>query len=139
MLIARPGHKKVLDAIGEMVLQKGFLDICQTNEKIARKGVLVRHLILLGHAENSIHALTTLFLEFGRELPISLMSQYTPVHHLDDHALNRVLTEEEFNKVYSYAPDLGFENLFVQFPEQKTGHLTEISPFFSGIHQIKTF
>jgi len=106
-----------LAAISLMLSQKGFLDCFDTGDPLARKGVLVRHLILPGYVANSINALTTLFVEFGAELALSLMSQYVPVTPHDAGALNRALTEEEFNQVYSHALDLGFQHLFVQFPE----------------------
>jgi putative pyruvate formate lyase activating enzyme len=109
-----------LAAISEMLAQKGFLDSFDTGDSLAKKGVLVRHLILPGHVENSINALTTLFVEFGAELPISLMSQYVPITPQDAEALNRRLTKEEFNRVYSHVLDLGFEHLFVQFPEEES-------------------
>lgn len=110
-----------LEAIEEMVRQKGFLDACAKGSGLARKGVLVRHLILPGNVENSINALTSLFVEFGKGMPLSLMSQYHPVIHQKDKRLNRFLSNEEFNRVYSHAMELGFENLFVQFPEKKPG------------------
>jgi len=107
-----------LDALSEMLGQKGFLDSFVTGDPLAKKGVLVRHLILPGQVENSINALTTLFVEFGAELPLSLMSQYVPVTLQEAEALNRHLTGEEFNQVYSHALDLGFQHLFVQFPAE---------------------
>jgi putative pyruvate formate lyase activating enzyme len=107
-----------LAALSEMLAQKGFLDSFDTGDSLAKKGVLVRHLILPGNVENSINALTTLFVEFGSQLPLSLMSQYVPVTPQEAEALNRPLTEQEFNQVYSHALELGFKNLFVQFPEE---------------------
>ena len=61
---------KAIDAICEMVRQKGFLNCPTSRDELATKGVLVRHLILPEAVENSINALTTLFIEFGRHLPI---------------------------------------------------------------------
>jgi len=110
-----------LEAIYEMVRQKGFLDPCGEAALTARRGVLVRHLILPGHIENSLAAITSLFVEFGRELPLSLMSQYRPVVPQKEESLNRAITVEEFNVVYHYVQELGFENLFVQFPEGNEG------------------
>jgi len=107
-----------LAALSEMLAQKGFLDTFDTGDSLAKKGVLVRHLILPGNVENSINALTTLFVEFGSQLPLSLMSQYVPVTPQEAEALNRPLTEQEFHQVYSHALDLGFEHLFVQFPKE---------------------
>ncbi len=108
--------KVALDAISEMIRQKGFLSL--DSNCIAKRGVLVRHLILPGKIKNSIDALSMLFIEFGKELPLSLMSQYYPVIRNRDPDLNRILREEEFNTVYEHALSLGFEDLFVQLPEK---------------------
>jgi len=110
--------RKALDAIAEMVRQKGFLDSFEQKTDVAKKGVLVRHLILPGKVENSIKALDSLFLEFGASLPISLMSQYHPVIRHDDEDMNRYLALNEFDAVYSHALKLGFKNMFVQFPDK---------------------
>lgn len=113
--------KIALEAISKMVRQKGFLDACLNDKKIAKRGVLVRHLILSGHVENSINALTMLFLEFGRKLPLSLMSQYQPVVPQRIPELNRRVYPEEFERVYEHVLSLGFEHLFVQFPGEDEG------------------
>lgn len=131
--------KVALEAIVEMVRQKGFLDAFANGSQLARKGVLVRHLILPGKIENSRDALTTLFLEFGSGLPLSLMSQYQPVLPQGDGDLNRPLTQEEFHKVYSHALDLGFRHLFVQFPDKTTLDPSNISPFLPDFRQAEPF
>ena len=128
-----------LEAIGEMVKQKGFFDTFLKGSEIAKKGVLVRHLILPGNVGNSIDALTSLFVEFGKGLPLSLMSQYQPIAQQKDEALNRLLSHEEFDKVYSHAMELGFENLFVQFPEKGPGLQTARSPFLPDFKQAEPF
>jgi putative pyruvate formate lyase activating enzyme len=124
-----------LEAIALMVRQKGFMDAVSSQETLpAKKGVLVRHLILPGKAENSIHALTSLFVEFGPGLPLSLMSQYHPVLHHRDPDLNRRVTQGEFDAVLSHAEALGFEHLFVQFPKAETcqdGGRPEFLPDFN--------
>lgn len=128
-----------LQAIMEMIRQKGFLDSFQDQERPAKKGVLVRHLILPGKIMNSINALTTLFLEFGPQLPLSLMSQYHPVVQLDDTAMNRPLLKKEFEKVYSHALELGFENMFIQFPEESLLDQTESLPFLPDFRKRQPF
>ena len=121
-----------LEALCEMVRQKGFLDISITDGDseigkvgtddlftAAREGVLVRHLILPGQVQNSLQALSMLFVEFGGELPISLMSQYVPVHQFSPGSpLNRRVTRDEFQEVFQHAQELSFRNLFVQYPEE---------------------
>jgi len=139
-LSACPDYPDVaLGAISEMIRQKGVLDACLCDKAIARKGVLVRHLILPGKITNSINALTSLFLEFGAKLPLSLMSQYHPVLLQKDPDLNRFLSREEFEEVYEYAVDLGFECLFVQFPQNQTTREHQRSPFLPDFRQEKPF
>lgn len=122
--------RTALEAIAEMVKQKGFLAVDNNQDPaVAHKGVLVRHLILPGFIENSIQALTTLFLEFGRGLPLSLMSQYWPVLHQREPSLNRFVTALEFERVYNHALELGFENMFVQFPEENHASGAQASRF----------
>ena len=114
-----------VEAISEMIRQKGFLDACSKGADLANRGVLVRHLILPGNVENSIKALTNLFLEFGSGLPLSLMSQYYPALPQEERALNGRIYVEEFERVYFHAMELGFEHLFVQFPEGEANRSTE--------------
>lgn len=118
-----------LDAISEMLKQKGFLDI---NAPLAKKGVIVRHLILPGYIHNSIDALSMLYIEFGKELPISLMSQYKPVLPQKEPSLNRKLKKEEFLEIYQHMLELGFENVFVQFPEDTENELAFVPDFTSS-------
>ncbi|MBN2011919.1 radical SAM protein [candidate division KSB1 bacterium] len=127
-----------IDALAEMVRQKGFLNNFTTNDEscdIATKGVLVRHLILPGHVKNSLDALSTLFIEFGANLPISLMSQYYPTQLFKQPELNRGITSEEFQQVYSHVLELGFNHVFVQFPES---HAPE-RPFLPDFQRAKPF
>ena len=131
--------EKALEAIVEMVRQKGFLEDIDASSHVAGKGVLVRHLILPGQVENSLNALTTLFLEFGSGLPLSLMSQYHPVLPQKDQALNRSLTKDEFDQVFSHAEDLGFERLFVQFLDQTPAVKPKAAPFVPDFRQSQPF
>lgn len=131
--------ERALAAISEMVRQKGFLEAFPGDPPLAKKGVLVRHLILPGHVQNSLDALTTLFLEFGRSLPLSLMSQYTPVRRHKESELNRSISGDEFDRVYEHALELGFENLFVQFPEESSPPEGNESPFLPDFQLARPF
>ena len=128
-----------LKAISEMIRQKGFLDSFARESSLAEKGVLVRHLILPGYTENSVNALTTLFLEFGARLPISLMSQYMPVRRHREVNMNRTVTPEEFRSVYGHAMELGFENLFVQFPAEDGPIRPRETPFLPDFQRSQPF
>jgi putative pyruvate formate lyase activating enzyme len=118
-----------LGAIAEMIGEKGFLNALDDERSAATRGVLVRHLVLPGYVTNSLDALTTLFLEFGRSLPISIMSQYCPVLPHEDANLNRPLTKAEFNLVYAHALDLGFEHFYIQIPDDVVKEGSERAPF----------
>ncbi len=122
-----------LDAIAEMLRQKGILDVFREDSPgdIARQGVLVRHLILPGQTQNSLDALTALFIEFGRTLPISVMSQYHPALPCPVPGFDRRITLTEFEQVYDHAVALGFEHLFVQFPEERRKEDLEFLPDFT--------
>jgi putative pyruvate formate lyase activating enzyme len=132
--------QKALEAIVEMIKQKGFLSLDNEQDPAtARVGVLVRHLILPGFIENSQQALTSLFLEFGPQLPLSLMSQYWPVCDHEQQNLNRFLTKDEFYQVYDHALELGFENLYVQFPEEENICSQSSSQFLPDFTSIDPF
>jgi putative pyruvate formate lyase activating enzyme len=128
-----------LAAISEMIAQKGLIDGFEDDFPPATKGVLVRHLILPGYVENSLDALTTLFLEFGANLPLSLMSQYCPVVPHDDENLNRPLKKDEYDRVYAHALDLGFQHLFVQIPEELPEAGPQSSPFVPDFRLERPF
>jgi putative pyruvate formate lyase activating enzyme len=135
-----------LEALVEMVRQKGFLDSLlpggerelygvdrHGSRPVAGKGVLVRHLVLPGQVENSRHVLEMLYLEFGRDLPLSLMSQYVPIRTFPEAPfLNRTVTAEAFRQVLEHAQGLGFRNLFVQYPEQTASGVHPFLPDFSS-------
>jgi putative pyruvate formate lyase activating enzyme len=128
-----------LEAVTEMLEQKGFLDSFKDESSLAGKGVLVRHMILPGRIQNSLDVLTTLFLEFGSGLPLSLMSQYAPVRPQKLGDLNRSVKIDEFDRVYRHALELGFERLFVQFPEERSSGPTCRTPFLPDFRRDDPF
>lgn len=106
-----PRH--ALDSLKEMVRQVGA-DL-EVEEGVARKGIIVRHLVLPGSLENSREVFRLIKREISTSVPISLMSQYTPTDKVRNHPqLQRRITADEYNQILDFALDLGFENLFVQ-------------------------
>ena len=105
-----------MDALRAMVAARGFLDpFDPSGTATARTGVLVRHLLLPGHVENTKRTLHLLRSEFGRYLPLSLMSQYTPIPATAARPpFDRPPTEAEYREAVDCALELGFANLFVQ-------------------------
>ena len=86
-------------AIREMVDQVGPPE--WDGEKL-KSGVIVRHLILPGHVENSLKVLDWLGETFAPgEILVSLMRQYTPMPGLSA-PLDRTVTEDEYQAVLSW-------------------------------------
>jgi putative pyruvate formate lyase activating enzyme len=108
-------------AIREMVRQVG--DGLALEGGIARRGLLIRHLILPGRRENSFAALRLIKEEISAQTPLSIMSQYTPTPAVAGHPfLGRRISREEYEDVINFALDLGFENIFAQ--EVSARHLS---------------
>jgi putative pyruvate formate lyase activating enzyme len=103
-----------LKAIKEMYYQKG--SVLRTDEKgIAENGMIIRHLVLPGHAQESKSVLSTLAEELSTGIHLSLMSQYHPTPHVRNHpVLNRALYKSEYEAVVEEMDKLGFRNGWVQ-------------------------
>lgn len=97
--------------------------------RLIKRGVLIRHLVLPGHRDDSIKILSWI----KENLPekkycISLMSQYTPFYHSKDFPeLNRRITTYEYNKVLDYAIKLGLTDGYMQ---KKSSAKEEYTPPF---------
>lgn len=86
-------------AIREMVSQTGSVQ--WRGERVV-KGVIIRHLILPGHIENSLKILDWIGETFSPgQVLVSLMRQYTPMGGLPA-PLDRAVTEEEYQAVLSW-------------------------------------
>ena len=86
-------------AIREMVRQVG--SVVWKGEKIVQ-GVIIRHLILPGHVDNSLKVLDWIGETFAPgEVLVSLMRQYTPMGNLPA-PMDRKITDEEYDAVLSW-------------------------------------
>ena len=116
-----------LEGLREMVKLKGFLSPWDTTgARIAQQGVLVRHLVLPEHVENSLKVLTLLHEEFGPGLPLSIMSQFQPVPGcFQRKKFRRILTPEEYAQVLDLVEKLGFEKVYTQELKGETDFLPD--------------
>ena len=81
----------------------------------ASRGLIVRLLVLPGHADEAIENLAWLATELSNEIPVSIMSQFTPAYKaLETPPYDRGVTEEEYASVTEAAADFGFENGWIQ-------------------------
>ena len=112
--------RTMIKCAGKPVMEHGLLV----------RGVLLRHLVLPGHKDDSIKLLH----QIKKELPedsflISLMSQYTPFYKSSEHKdLNRRITTYEYNRVLDCASELGLERGFMQ---EKSSAKEEYTPPFT--------
>ena len=80
-----------------------------------KRGVIVRHLVLPGHSEESKEIVSYLHGTYGNRIWLSLLNQYTPpAKKLPYPELNRRLTTYEYDKVVDFALSLGVENAYIQ-------------------------
>ncbi len=96
-------------AIGEMLRQVGGATFSQDGSLL--HGVLIRHLVLPSHRNDSIALLRALAEKFGPDaFLLSLMSQYTPEFAPAEceKSLHRRLTSFEYETVLEEADKLGF-------------------------------
>ena len=77
--------------------------------------LIVRILVLPGHADEAIENLAWLAAELSPSIPVSIMSQFTPAYRaLETPPFDRKVTEEEYESVTEAAADFGFENGWIQ-------------------------
>ncbi len=80
-----------------------------------QSGLLIRHLVLPKHTDDSAEILRWIRENLGKDTYISLMSQYTPCGRTyPQKELNRRLTTAEYQKTVDAFWDLGFQNGFMQ-------------------------
>ncbi|MBI4390136.1 MAG: radical SAM protein [Nitrospinae bacterium] len=114
------------DAVLEMFRQAGPLTF--DGEGMAVSGVMVRHLVLPGDLAGTWETLCFIALEMSSQIPLSLMSQYRPVHKaLDNPQLSRMITKNEYAEALRMAEELGFETLFVQRLEDALHNLPDFT------------
>ena len=80
-----------------------------------RTRLIVRVLVLPGHAEEAIESLAWIATELSNEVPVSVMSQYTPAYRAERlPPLDRRVTKAEYESVVEAAADFGFERGWTQ-------------------------
>ncbi|MDO4538099.1 MAG: radical SAM protein [Coriobacteriales bacterium] len=89
---------------------------CERDDGILKRGIVVRHLVLPGHIDDSCKVLDLVWELCGNEVDLSVMNQYTPNARCRRAGgdLGRALSEEEYEVVLCHADDLGFERMWWQ-------------------------
>ena len=96
-------------AILEMYKQVGSVKL--NNDGIITKGVIIRHLILPNHIQNTKNILKWIHENMKDDVYVSIMAQYFPTYKAkEDLSLNRKITRKEYKIVENYIYELGLKN-----------------------------
>lgn len=100
-------------ALEQMVAQTGKPVFDENG--IMRRGVIVRHLMLPGHLDDTKNVLRYLYETYGDKIWISIMNQYTPLcNDKRFPELFRSVSDDEYSEAIDFACEIGIENAFVQ-------------------------
>lgn len=124
---------KAQKSLKEMVWQKGT-SLQLDDDGCATEGVIVRHLILPGHVDDTLQILETIANSISTNLNISLMSQYYPNEQSKPEfpELGRTLSKFEYQKAVKAMKEFGFHRGFTQNLESSSyykPHFQKSNPF----------
>ncbi len=104
--INRAGIKEMYRQVGNLVLDE---------MGIARRGLIIRHLILPGGLSGTEGVMKFLAEEVSKDVYISLMAQYFPAYRAKEFKeLSRRVTSKEYEEAYQAMQKYGLENGWVQ-------------------------
>ena len=113
-------------AIEEMVSQKGTP--VYDDEGMMTKGVIVRHLLMPNHLQESKAIIRYVYEEYGERVVLSIMNQYTPLKQVEKYPeINRKVSDAEYESLINYAISIGAKEAYVQ--EGDTAEESFIPPF----------
>ena len=133
-LSAAPDYFAVAKTAVEAMMAQAGRPVCDA-EGMMRRGVILRHLALPGHIDDSFAVLDQMAAwndaDPGCFVP-SLMSQYTPFYKAKEAGIGRRITTYEYRRVVNYAVDKGLGTGYMQ---QRSSAKEEYTPAFdlSGV------
>lgn len=105
------------DAIKEMYKQVGNPVFDENG--IIQKGLIIRHLVLPNHLQNSKQVLKWIKKNLGNKVYVSIMAQYFPEYKaLEREDINRKLTEEEYLEIKEYIEKINIQKGYMQDLEE---------------------
>ena len=104
--------EKVTSALIEMQSQ---FDEYVFDGEIMKKGMIVRHLVLPNHIQNSKDVLKWIKDNLRKDIYVSVMAQYFPTYKaIGDKLIGRKLSFSEYRKIEQYFYSLDIENGYIQ-------------------------
>lgn len=95
-------------AVKEMQRQVGDLQI--SSERVAQRGLLIRHLVLPNSLSSSENVLEFIAEEISQDAYVNIMDQYRPCWKASEHEeLNRSVKRKEYQQVVRKASELGLK------------------------------
>ena len=114
------------EAVLEMYHQTG--NNIYDDNGIMKSGVIIRHMIMPSHKEDSYKVLDWIRDNIGTEACVSLLSQYTPAYNAKKYKeINRKLMSLEYTRVIEHFFDIGLKNGFMQ---EKSSAESKYTPIF---------
>lgn len=105
--------KYATEAIKEMYKQVGS-PIFDENG-IIKKGLIIRHLVLPNHLQNSKHILKWIKENMPEDTYVSVMAQYFPTYKAkEDNLINRKLNKKEYREIEEFLYTLNLGNGYMQ-------------------------
>lgn len=100
-------------ALKEMYRQVGPL--VMDEEGVAKRGLIVRHLVLPGGVSNTSKALKMLSEKIGKDIYLSLMAQYFPAHKAYQYPeINRRIGAKEYKEALRIMEEVGLKKGYCQ-------------------------
>ena len=82
---------------------------------IIKKGLIIRHLVLPNHLQNSKHILKWIKENMPEDTYVSVMAQYFPTYKAkEDNLINRKLNKKEYREIEEFLYTLNLENGYMQ-------------------------
>jgi putative pyruvate formate lyase activating enzyme len=101
---------RTVECISQMHRQAGLLELDATG--LARRGVIVRHLVLPDDAARTREAMRAIA-SISRQIRVNVMAQYQPVHQLSGHVrLGRRVRRDEVVRAVEIAREEGLTNVW---------------------------
>ena len=105
--------KYATEAIKEMYKQVGSPIFDE--DGIIKKGLIIRHLVLPNHLQNSKHILKWIKENMPEDTYVSVMAQYFPTYKAkEDNLINRKLNKKEYREIEEFLYTLNLENGYMQ-------------------------